>query len=232
MKHRTPAYYRAPLRSRAAIVAFLKDAANGRPSYGLFTFNVKAYGVDLSFDNLAKRARECGELAKDASPRYLAECRAEYEETGEGQLCEWAIEQARENVKDFDTNRMLWNGDKAIAEWSFAGRSGGWLALESFEGMELGESAVRRHGSDMLWDSIAGSSFPFLRRLYRFVVQCLHDFRREAVESEIEHQAAFALFVNLCTDVETDEQAAEREAAEGAEAVERAHWEARDTVTV
>lgn len=218
---KTPAAYAAPLRSRAAILAFLATAANSRPGYGLFAFNVKAYSVDLSFDNLAKRARESGELSADVSPRYLAECRELHDAD---RLYEWAIERARESVTDCDTHRILWDGSETLAEWSFAGRSGGWLVLESFEGVPL------RNGLDAQ-GIIEGMAYPQLRRLYRFIVQCLHDFRREAVKSEIEHVAAFDLFANVCAEVETDEQAADREVAASAEAAERAHWEARDTVT-
>ncbi len=88
--------------------------------------------------------------------------------------------------------------------------------------------ANHREGFDLL----ETLDFRTLRRLYRFIVQCLHDFRREGVRSEIEWQAAFHLFANVCRNVESDEAEAARHEAESAEAAERAHWEARDTVTV
>jgi len=124
-------------------------------------------------------------------------------------------------VVEDDTNRMLWDGHGPIAEWTFDGRSGGWLVLKEFEGTNLeGLSA----------DFLQDLSFQQLRRLYRFLVQCAHDFRRP--ESEAEHQAAFELFNNYADRVETDAQEAARIVAEKREAAERAHWEARDTVTV
>ncbi len=142
-----------------------------------------------------------------------------------------AVESARESVTGDDTHRMLWNGDRAVAEWSFDGRSGGWLVLDSFDGLEMGAQAVRREGGAYLWSLVESLPFPALRRLYRFVVQCRHDFRAEAIRSEIEHAAAFHLFANVCAKVESDEDEATRLQAAKDESAERAHWEARDTVT-
>jgi hypothetical protein len=82
---------------------------------------------------------------------------------------------------------MLWDGDKAIAEWSFGGRSSGWLCLIGFENHAI-ECA----------DDLKGLEYPMLRRLYRFIVQCGHDFRSEAIHREVEYQAAFNLFANAC----------------------------------
>ena len=223
---KTPSYYVAPLRSRAEIVAFLKQAANERPQYGIVAINVKLYHVDLSFDHLLAMARKEGfGYVSTASPRYVAACRLVHEEIGESTLCDYAIEGARDGAIDDDGYRLIWNEDKIIADWAFDGRSSGWLVLQSFEGINM----VTGNGyGDAILDDL---DFRTLRRLYRFIVQSRHDFRREAVRESVEYAAAFMLFENLCHTVEIDEQEAKRLEAERSEANERAHWEARDTVT-
>ncbi len=223
MKHKTPTYYRAPLKSRAEIVAFLTTAQNSRPAYGLFAFNVKVHSTDLSFDHLTKLAIESGELSASVSKRYLDACR---ELHNEQKLYDWATESARDGVMDCETYSMLWDGNGAIANWEFNGRSGGWLVLTEFEGIKLAGRSL-----DFTYSDLADLPFPQLRRLYRFIVQCQHDFNPGNVRSEVEYQAAFDLFSNVCANVETDEDAATREAREAREAEERAHWEQRDTVT-
>lgn len=230
-RHKTPAGYVAPLKSRAVIVAWLLERAkaNPRKNYGLFTYSVKLHSLNTDFAHLCKLARESGELAADASPRYLAAVEAVYKDK-ERTIWEDAEDSARRSVTDDDSNRMHWDGDGPVAEWTFDGRSGGWLVLEEFDAIKLSG----RNSVDAEYISTppadGGPSYNWLRNLYRFLIQCDHDFRRP--ESEVEHQAAFTLFANFCSEVETDEQAAKREAAERAEAAERLHWEARDTVTV
>lgn len=222
MKHKTPPQYITPLRSKSEILAFLKIAANARPQYGLFAFNVKVYRADLSFANLVEIGQTMGEIDENVSACYLAECQKRYDEEN---LYNIAIENARNSVVEDDLYRMMWDGSKPVAEWSFEGRSGGWLVLQFFEGLPLTPDAF---GEDDLDDL----SFLTLRRLYRFIVQCLHDFRPEAVRGEIEHQASFILFQNLCTDIETDKEVTKREARERAETLERLAWEERDVMTV
>lgn len=219
-KFKTPPGYRAPLRSRAAILAWLEDRAKSdRSRYGLFTFNVKLHNLKTDFAHLCELARKNGDLAADASPRYLAAVEQVYRAKYDG-IWEAAQDNARRSVTDDDTNRMLWDGDRAIAEWTFDGRSGGWLVLKEFDGTNL---------ENLSADWLQECSYTYLRQLYRFLIQSAHDFRRP--ESEVEHQAAFELFNNYASEVETDAQEAARLAAEARESAERSHWEARDTVT-
>lgn len=224
---KTPKHYRAPLRSRAKILAWLVDRAesNPRKAYGLFCYNVKLHNLNTDFAHLCELARNAGELAPDASPRYLAAVEAVYNDKSEA-VFEAATEAARESVVNDDTHRMLWDGSGAIAEWTFDGRSGGWLVLKEFGGADLSGPLQYTDAAGFLSDM----PYPWLRRLYRFLIQCDHDFRNP--ESEVEYQAAFNLFANFARRVETDKQAAEREAAEAREQAEREHWEARDTATV
>jgi len=79
-KFKTPEGYKAPLRSRAAILAWLVDRANndrGR-HHGLFTFNVKLHNLKTAFSHLCELARKNGDLAADASARYLGDVEAVY----------------------------------------------------------------------------------------------------------------------------------------------------------
>lgn len=221
-KFRTPPGYRAPLRSRAAITAWLQSRIrqNSRPAYGLFTFNVKLHHLKTDFAHLTQLFISSGEIS-NPSPRYLREVEAVYA-TDYDAIWQAAEETARDHVKNDSTARMLWNGEKEIAEWEFAGRSGGWLVLTEFDGTNLA-------GLDSDW--LQDCSFRYLRNLYRFLVQCSYDFRRP--ESEVEYQAAFMLFANYAeaAGVLTDEQHAEKEASEAREAAEREQWEARGVIT-
>lgn len=197
--HKTPAYYRAPLTKRADIVSWLVDRAtheNGRPGYGPFTFNVKCYDADLSFGNLV--AVIGSEIPSD-SIRYLAECRAKLQGMNNDDLWNEAAQDACENVTAGEISRMLWNGSAPIAKWEFAGRSGGWLTLTSFDGIKL----APHDGEYILTDP--ETPYRWLHRLYRFLVQCTHDFRREAVKREVEYKAAFNFFLNHCMDIPDDE---------------------------
>lgn len=223
MKTKTPAGYVAPLRSRTQIVAWLLDRAksNRRPGYGMFCYDVKLRRLDTSFARALKLGREAGHVAADESPRYLAALEARWDEVMETAF-ELGTQDACESVMDNDTNRMLWDGDRAIADWEFNGRSGGWLCLKRFEGVELGAFDPA--------DLFAESGYRWLRNLYRFLVQCDHDFRRP--ESEVEYLAADYFFANRIDDIPTDTAIASEQAAALAESAERAHWEARDTVTV
>lgn len=221
---KTPTYYRAPLRSRAAITAWLINRADhSRRCYGPFVYNVKLRRLDTSFGTALANARSGSDLACE-SERYLAECRARWDDEME-RAFEIATEGACERVTGDDAHRLLWNGNRTLAEWEFAGRSGGWLVLASFDGVKFSD-ALRY--SD-LPELLAERPFAWLRDLYRFLVQCDHDFKRP--ESEVEYLAASFFFNNCVEDIATDAQIAAKDAARRFEADERAHWEARDLVT-
>jgi hypothetical protein len=223
---KTPKNYRAPLRSRQAITAWLLDRANNsRRNYAPFVYDVKLRHLNTDFEHAAKLARDSGSLPCD-SERYLAECRALWDNGSSETAFECGTETACENVLEQDTNRMLWNGNKAVAEWEFAGRSGGWLVLKEFDGVTFSDAL--RHAD--LPEILAEQSCSWLRNLYRFLIQCDHDFRRP--ETEVEYQAAGWFFNNAVDRIKTDAELQAEESATKAEQAERAHWEARDTVTI
>ena len=216
-KHfKTPAGYVAPLRSKAAILAFLGDCplTDDRGGYNynhenyLFCFNVKVHAsVDLSFDTLLAKAVEMGELdkARAADSVWVKQAREAYDKYGEEELYNLAIEDCQKSVHDCDSYKMLWNGTGAIADWAFLGRSGGWLCLTEFDGIKMDGFGK---------EELAELDFKTLNRLYRFIVQRGHDFREEAIVNEIQFNAAFSLFANLCSDCEATEERNDRWAKE------------------
>ncbi len=121
--------------------------------------------------------------------------RAKYAEV-EKWLWDWGIEDTRRHVDD-DTYQCLWDGTELDVEYQFEGRSGGWLLMTKFNGMNL--TRIDRHDFETaLLDTL---SYESLRNLYQLVVQNDHDFRPEAVIDEIEYQAAFNFFENACGDI-------------------------------
>lgn len=228
---KTPEYYKAPLRSRHDIVAWLLDRAksNPRPSYGLFCYNVKLGRLDTSFARVLAVGRDCGELACE-SPRYLAELESLWNEKVETAF-EVGTEDAQNSVMDTDGYRMLWDGAGPIADWCFAGRSAGWLVLTKFDGVDFEQAAWASCMSQSDWavDFFAEQSFRYLRNLYRFLVQCDHDFANP--EREVEYQAASYFLLNCVDGIATDAEIAERERKKLFEAAESSYWAARDVIT-
>ena len=221
---KTPKQYRAPLQKRSQIEAWLSDAQgfdrrayDYKPSW-LFCRNVKLHGLDLSFKQLIKRATETAiDECKAEDAVWLKNAEEAFGDVNSDNLYSWAVEDAasafigRDCVPDDDGNNMLWDGTPVDVKFQFMGRSSGWLVLTHFNGCELNRETD--------W---AEWSYKDLRTLYRYLVQLAADTTREKIVAEVEYKAAFNLFVN-CFD--------KTQILGSAEVAERAHWEARDTVT-
>jgi len=206
---KTPEYYKAPLRKKADIIQFLLKQANRR-HYDrrafLFCFDVKIYNLDLSFDNLLKVAKEHGDIDNLDDVMFLAGAKEQFAEH-ENILFDWAIEDARETFTgrqgpnyyrpDDDGFNMLWDGTEIDVEFAFLGRSGGWLCITHWEGVAL-ESE----------ENLNDFSYKQLRALYRYIVMLQADLKRHTPSARVEEKAAWALFVNLCSDVVTSTEAA------------------------
>jgi hypothetical protein len=200
-KQRRPGYYRAPLRSREDIIGFLTDREAWSRGYSPLVWNVKCYHADLTFDHLVDVFRTSGEYGDDDRyldfPEFLDPARKEYEEAVlGGDLWEWSIEGARRSVIDLDTYRSLWDGSSIDVSYEFKGRSGGWLCVETHNGANIAQM-----NQEAFREYLEALAYTDLRRLYQLVVQNDHDFRREAIKTEIEFRAAFTLFNNLCADI-------------------------------
>jgi hypothetical protein len=198
-KQRRPGYYRAPLRSREDISGFLTDRDACNRGYSPLVWNVKCYHADLSFDHLIDVFRTSGEYGDDDRylnfPEFLEPARKEYEKVAD-RLWEWAIEDACRSVTDDDVYRSLWDGTEIDVSYAFKGRSGGWLCVETHNGVNI----ARMDQADFQ-EYLEELAYTDLRRLYQLTVQNDHDFSRGAGKTEIEFQAAFALFNNLCADI-------------------------------
>ncbi len=235
---KTPAHYSAPLRSRAAIITWIDSTFSHRGGYNydhrnwLVCQSVKTHNCDLSFDHLLDVAAERGDITvHKGDPVWEVAARATYDDSGESQLWDWAIEDARRtfngrkgehyHIPDDDGFNALYDGTPVDVEFAFLGRSGGWLVLTHFDGHELsGDGEV-----------LTEMPLPTLRRLYRYLVMLRADLTRPGLtpSDRVEDAAAWLVFVNLCDDGGDSLPTSESVAKESAE---RAEWEARDTVTV
>lgn len=200
-KNNRPAYYAAPLKSRKDIVEFLtsRSGINRNRGYSPLMWNVKAYGVDLEFDNLVRRYKESGEYGSNEHwidyPEYKVPCLARYEEVKD-ELFTCSVEDARRSVTDDDTNRCLWRGVVLNVQYAFEGRSGGWLIIREWEGVD-----ITRMDEDDFHIYLEEMGYRELRNLYELVIQNDHDFRRSCLNQMIEEYAAFNFFDNDCDNI-------------------------------
>lgn len=188
-----PEVYQTPLKKRSDIIAFLEDATHQRHYDGHWhplCFNVKIHTIDLSFDHLLKLWRE-----NEGNPLYthnedwLKAAKEQYDESEES-LFDWGIEDARRGFTDSDSYNHLWDGTKIDVEYSFEGRSGGWLSITKFDGYKISQ----REKFDF-----TEMEYPTLRKLYQLVIMLKHDLKNP--EKEVEWQAAFNFFANACCDI-------------------------------
>ncbi len=192
---RKPDYYQTPLRSRRDIVGFIVNATHQRDS-APFCFNVKVYGVNLEFEHLLDLYREYeGDPIFTHNDDWLKAAKEQFDESEED-LFDWGIEGARDLVTDSDCFNHLWDGTPVDVEYSFEGRSGGWLSLNRFDGVDFTTTTDEDYDTLLMEQDYA-----WLRRLYQLIVMLKHDLRREAVQAEVEHHAAFDLFVNACASI-------------------------------
>ena len=195
---KTPTYYKAPLRKRSEIREYLTDGGTHgsyfrNHSRYLFSWNVKIHSYNEEFEHLLSLFED-----RSTDNLWIEGCREFYSNMSDNkknQLWEWTIDSCRESITDCDSYEGLWDSGEGNAEWCFEGRCGGHLCLVGFDGVDL------RDDETVLDDM----EYKTLCRLYRFVVQCDHDFRAEAVKREFEYQMAFCLFANLCSDIPTRE---------------------------
>lgn len=192
-KFKKPAYYRTPLRNPEKIRKYLLDYDN-RPyeshDDALFAWNVKCYSVNMDFDHLLEVwIKDNGDEELAQNPEWLEKAKELYEEHEE-HLFDWGIEGARNLVTDSDCYDHLWDGTPVNVEYGFAGRQGGWLVIEKFDGHRL------RNEEDL--ENLSDDS---LRELYALVRMLEHDITRKIAEGEVEHHAAFDFFENICNDI-------------------------------
>lgn len=212
-----PDYYKTPLRSRKDIAAFIFDATHQRiydHQCHPFCFNVKCHDVDFSFDHLLEVLREMEDDPKYThNDGWLAITRERFPST-ENSLWEWGQEHAcsqfvgrgGSNQPDSDCYTHLWDGTSLDIRYSFEGRSGGWLSINKFQGLDFNGHAT----TDEYWRGVIetakwdGEEEPIMdyktvRQLYQLVTMLEHDLRKP--HRAVEEGAAWDFFVNVCADI-------------------------------
>lgn len=216
-KMKRPDYYALPLRKKADMAAWIVQMTQAR-HYGQphpFCFNVKVYDVNFDFEHLLEVYRErilYDELHCEGDPQpdftqddsWLKEAREQYEDV-QGNLWEWALEESRaqfvgrDNDDAFDTHRILYDGTEVQVQYSFEGRSGGWLSINSFEGTDF--LRCDYYGENPIADMLMNHSQRWLRRFYELVVMLRHDVATNQIRKELEYQAAWVFFECCCADI-------------------------------
>ena len=200
---RTPAKYRAPLRSRNAITDYLlnRDGHCSGHDWYLFAFNVKAYGVDLDFWHLLDLWIKTGEPTEDdewalKQPEYFTAIETAFTDAEEKLF--WAgQERAWDDLTDSETYQMLWDGTEIDVEYSGFGRSSGWIVITRL----LHEEFNSRDREPDYEEWLNSLSMERLRLVYRFIVQCTADFTQKSAAEAIEYGAAFWFFEHYCADI-------------------------------
>jgi hypothetical protein len=203
-----PVEYATPLKKRADIANYLLNR-RGRyyreHGHLLFVFNVKVYSPDLSFDHLLDLHDKSGYgEGKVTDPYWVEEARQRHAEMDLDDLYQWAIEDAGRLITDSDSFTHLYDGTPVDVGFAFVGRSGGWIALTKFEGIKLIDpDYLRDLFEGNAEDGAPTMSYQSLRRLYALVRILEHDLTQDKAESEVEFQAAFCFFCNVCGDIPT-----------------------------
>lgn len=191
--------YKYPLRSRAKIVEYLcgiggyHSLRNG--NFPL-AFNVKAWDTDFDWDNVWEKYHEefLPDEAKTNENVFYAFKMATYLlwARHKDHLWEWGQEDAVHGVTDGDTHRTLWCGKEFDLEWSFAGRSGGYLCPSCWNGYNfrgMSEESFEEELNEMPWID--------LYDLYRLAVQWEQDLTPKNASSEVEYQGVHSFFANI-----------------------------------
>lgn len=192
--------YNTPLRSRKDMAAYILGVTNQRYYQGHhpLCFNVKLYRLNFDFDHLWEVFQKTNELdTYHKTDEWLKAAREVYDDTGEEKLYEYGVNGTVESF--LDREQFLVNGTKVKAEFSFEGRSGGWLSLNKFQGENLcvSESELKNYMEGKYPEE--KMDFNTLRQLYQFVVQL--NVETKKASEEVEFRTADTLFNNLCVDL-------------------------------
>ena len=203
-----PEFYTTPLTARADIANYLMNR-KGRyyrdHGHLLFVFNVKVYDPDLDFDHMLDLNVESGYGAGGTDPGWIEETRQRHAETDQDDLYQMGVDDAGRQVTESDCFNHLYDGTPVDVEYAFVGRSSGWIALTKFEGIKLIDpdllkdlfEGVQEDGETPTLTDVA------LQRLYALIRMLEHDLTQEKAKAEVEYQAAFNFFENLCADIPT-----------------------------
>jgi len=189
MRIKKPDYYKTPLKKKKDIAGFIIDHTSNRAyerDWHPFCFNVKIPFVDLSYDHLLNIYQEnYGEvLAFEAKQREV--------QNNENENWEYVIDRMRDDVTDSDLFKYLWNGNKVEVQYSFEGRSGGWLSINSFEGVDFNEWSW--YSSQYRETNLLEQNYSWLRKFYQLVVMLVHDTNNSSLKLNFETYSSEFLF--------------------------------------
>ena len=191
----------------------------GHHGRSYFAFDVKCHGVRLDFVHLIEVYRNRGYYGDGETwldnPEWLEQARASHEEV-ERYLFDWGIEDASRLVTDSECYNHLFDGTKVDVEYTWMGRSGGYVGVGRFEGFDFTKDEDRdywhevfmgnphRSGTDewVEWDrTYPRMDYSTLRKLYALVVMLDHDLTSQKASAEVEHHAAFQFVESACSEI-------------------------------
>lgn len=170
-------------------------------------FNVKAYGADVSEENLWKKLTS-GEMSLGPDTTLPAGEQAAvkalfsrvYKEH-ENNLWDWGLEEAYEGWRDSDTPYETWLGERVDWKFELRGRSGGHLVMTECEGLslmcspeDLEETLFEREDGEYCIGATV------LRKLFIICVQNHFELTTTAAAEEVEYRAAWRLWASFMED--------------------------------
>jgi hypothetical protein len=167
--------YAFPLRSRAAIAAFLtREGRSYHYNRYRFVWNVKTHGA--AFDGTTLRR-----VDPDLDPALDAAWQ-EHCEDNDQMFWAWCEDAAR-HVSDGDWASYP-GTDQGDWDLAFAGRSGGWLVLQKWQGRNMVDIDPADFLDPEIWP------FDDLKAFYRGIVCADQDFTPAKAAREVEYFAA------------------------------------------
>ncbi len=189
MRIKKPDYYKTPLKKKTDIAGYISDNTRNRAyqrDWHPFCFNVKIPSVNLDYDHLLQIYQDNWGEAREVSREVQNE-----NEYG-SRMWDYVIERMRDDVKGTDMYNYLWNGTPIRAEYSFEGRCGGWLSINSFEGVDFNEWSW--YSSEYRESNLLEQDYSWLRKFYQLVVMLVHDTKSSNLKINFETYSAEYLF--------------------------------------
>lgn len=195
-------------RSRQGIIGHITDLTFQRVynnSNHPFCFCVKlGTSLDFSFENLLKiHQKDDCDPAYTHDPEWLKEASQRYDDLSENSLYEMAVESARAYYVGTDKDNTPSDGAKTLydgteikgVQYSFEGRSGGWLSLHHFEGYDFTQiyAPIEETLTEMPYDALV--------RLYQLILMIHYSTKGTKPEREVENYGSFIFFYNVCSDL-------------------------------
>lgn len=182
--------YHFPARSREAMIQAMESIGGYYESGRRFAFS---WNVKLPYCNRDNEARTLNPFHPEGG-QFAPALDDSWEKEMQSDGFDWRIIEDMRGAVDFYS---VWPGvDEGRFRFSFAGRQGGHLLLESAYGVDMSQLDFDDMRDVKTEWGIERSewSFPEIRRLYRAIVQMDSDFSRDRVHDSMLHAIAFARY--------------------------------------